>query len=33
MTSVPLPPGDAEFFEVLTTFFPSVYGIVSKFVC
>jgi CCR4-NOT transcription complex subunit 7/8 len=26
MMSVPLPSGDAEFFELLTTFFPSVYG-------
>ena len=26
MTSVPLPPADSEFFELLTTFFPSVYG-------
>lgn len=26
MTSVPLPPVDTEFFELLTTFFPSVYG-------
>jgi len=26
MTSVPLPPVDTEFFELLTTYFPSVYG-------
>ena len=26
MTSVPLPPADSEFFDLLTTFFPSVYG-------
>ena len=28
MTSVPLPPADSEFFDLLTTFFPSVYGII-----
>ena len=28
MTSVPLPPADSEFFELLTTFFPSVYGMI-----
>jgi len=26
MTSVPLPPVDTEFFDLLTTYFPSVYG-------
>jgi len=25
MTSVPLPPVDTEFFDLLSTFFPSVY--------
>ena len=25
MTSVPLPPADDEFFDLLTTYFPSVY--------
>jgi len=32
MTSVPLPPVDTEFFDLLTTYFPSVYGTPSPLV-
>jgi CCR4-NOT transcription complex subunit 7/8 len=31
MTSVPLPPVDTEFFDLLTTYFPSVYGTPPSF--